>query len=608
MALISLQDVVVSFGGPAVLTGVSLHIERGERVCLLGRNGEGKSTLLRLMRGDFSADSGDIVRQPNLQIAYVPQEIPPCLTGTVLDIVVQPESEPSQKEPEPTRAGADTDGIWQPRQLGTSVLSQLQVDPTAPFASLSGGLKRRVLLARALAQNPDLLLLDEPTNHLDIDAISWLETALLRRSPTLLCVTHDRMLLSKLATRIVELDRGHLTSWSCDYDTFVQRKAAMLEVEAAQWAEFDKKLAQEETWIRQGIKARRTRNEGRVRALQKLRDMRRARREQPGPARLQSQESERSGKLVIEAKGVSFSYDGRPLIQNFSTLILRGDKVGILGANGSGKTTLLRLLLQELAPQQGTVRLGARLQMAYFDQLREQLNLDKTAQDNVADGSETVMINGRARHILSYLQDFLFTPERARSPVRILSGGERNRLLLARLLAKPSNLVVLDEPTNDLDLETLELLEELLLDYPGTVLLVSHDRAFLNHVVTSTLVLEGQGRVKEYVGGYDDWWRQRQPSASSKGGRVPTKSVKPHPQPARPRRLTYKERRELEALPQHIETLEAEQEQLYQAMSGPTFYRQDSHAIVTLKTRLAALEGEIEAAYARWELLETLEN
>jgi ATP-binding cassette subfamily F protein uup len=608
MALISLRDVVVSFGGPAVLTGVNLQIERGERVCLLGRNGEGKSALLQLLYGDVAADSGDIVRQPNLQVAYVPQEMPPGLGGTVLDIVAQPGSNAAQEEADFLTVGADAEGTWQPRQLGASVLTQLQVDPTVPFESLSGGLKRRVLLARALAQSPDLLLLDEPTNHLDIDAINWLETVLLRRSPTLFCVTHDRMLLSKLATRIVELDRGHLTSWSCDYDTFVQRKAAMLEVEAAQWAEFDKKLAQEETWIRQGIRARRTRNEGRVRALQTLRDIRRTRREQPGSARLQSQESERSGKLVIEAKGVSFSYDDRPLIRNFSTLILRGDKVGILGANGSGKTTLLRLLLQELAPQQGTVRLGTRLQIAYFDQLREQLDADKTVQDNVTDGSETVLINGKARHVLSYLQDFLFTPDRARSPVRILSGGERNRLLLARLLAKPANLVVLDEPTNDLDLETLELLEELLLDYTGTVLLVSHDRTFLNHVVTSTLVLEGQGRVKEYVGGYDDWWRQRQPAASPKGGRASTKAAKPHSQPERPRRLTYQERRELEALPQQIEALEAEQEQLYQAMSDPVSYRQESQAIVTLKRRLAALEGELEAAYARWEMLEALKN
>jgi ATP-binding cassette subfamily F protein uup len=416
------------------------------------------------------------------------------------------------------------------------------------------------------------------------------------------------MLLRQLATRIVELDRGRLTSWSCPYDTFVQRKQAMLEVEAAQWEQFDKKLAQEEAWIRQGVRARRTRNEGRVRALQKLRETRRQRREQPTTARIQAQDTERSGKLVIEANRVSFSYNGQPLIHNFSTLILRGDKVGILGANGTGKTTLLRLLLKELTPQQGTVRLGTRLQVAYFDQLREQLDPDKTVRDTISNGGDTVMINGEPRHILGYLQDFLFTPDRAHSPVRMLSGGERNRLLLARLLAKPSNLLVLDEPTNDLDLETLELLEDLLLDYSGTVLLVSHDRTFLNNVVTSILVPEGQGRIKEYVGGYDDWWRQRRPPAPVKAARAVIKDPKPHPQPERPRRLNYQERRELEALPQRIETLEAEQAQLYQVMSDPAFYRQDSQEIVTLQAKLATITCELDAAYTRWETLEKLQG
>lgn len=605
MALLSMRDVSVGFGGPLVLEHVTLQIERGERVCLLGRNGEGKSTLMQLISGDLSADAGDIVRQQSLRIGHLPQEVPQGLRGTVLELVANPSgvNPQAQTHHAPGDAG---DGAWQQQQV-ESALSQLQLDPTAIVEHLSGGLKRRVLLARALARNPDLLLLDEPTNHLDIDAISWLETFLLRRGKTLLFVTHDRMLLRKLATRIIELDRGRLANWACDYDTFVQRKQARLEGEAEQWAQFDKKLAQEETWIRQGIRARRTRNEGRVRALLKLREMRRARREQLGTARLQVQEAERSGKLVIEATEVSFSYDDQPLIRDFSTMIMRGDKVGILGANGSGKTTLLRLLLKDLSPQHGTVRLGTRLTVAYFDQLREQLDVNRTVQDNLANGNDTVIFNGKSRHVLSYLQDFLFTPDRVRSPVRILSGGERNRLLLARLFTQPSNVLVFDEPTNDLDIETLELLEELLLDYPGTVLLVSHDRAFLNNVATSTFVLEGKGRVNEYVGGYgDDWIHQRQ--APVKTAKTPTKGAKPRPQSARPRKLSSKERHELEALPQRIEALEADRDRLYQAMADAAFYRQDSDEIVKTKAKLASLEQDVEETYARWEMLEALQS
>jgi ATP-binding cassette subfamily F protein uup len=455
-----------------------------------------------------------------------------------------------------------------------------------------------------LVDNPDILLLDEPTNHLDIDAITWLETFLLRQTQTLMFVTHDRMLLRKLATRIVELDRGRLADWACDYNTFLQRKQAMLDVEVEQWAQFDKKLAQEESWIRQGIRARRTRNEGRVRALQQLRATRQTRREQPGAARLQMQEAERSGNLVIEATNVSFSYDAtQPLIENVSTIIMRGDKIGILGPNGSGKTTLLRILLQQLPPQHGTVRLGARLEVVYSDQLREQLDDHKTVQENVAGGNETIFFDGQPRHILSYLQDFLFAPDRARSPVRVLSGGERNRLLLAKLFTRPSNVLVLDEPTNDLDSETLELLEELLLAYTGTVLLVSHDRAFLNHVVTSTLVFEGNGRVHEYVGGYDDWLRQRQVPSDKKPKATPIKS---RPTANRPRKLTYKEQHELEELPQRIEALEVEQQALYQSMTDPTFYRQNSDAIATIKSQLTDLEKTLHDAYARWEELEAL--
>jgi ABC transport system ATP-binding/permease protein len=598
MALISLRDVSVSFGGPPVLEHLTLHIEAGERVCLLGRNGEGKSTLMRLISGELSPDSGDVLRQQGLHIGHLPQEVPPDLQGTVIDIVSRATA---------NTASSEADGLWQTRQDAESALTQLQLDANADFAELSGGLKRRVLLARALASHPDLLVLDEPTNHLDIDSINWLETHLLRRTGSLLFVTHDRMLLRKLATRIIELDRGQLADWACDYDTFLKRKQALLDAEAQQWEQFDKKLAQEEAWIRQGIRARRTRNEGRVRALMHMRAQRQNRREQPGAARMQAQEAERPGKLVIEAQNISFSYDDQPLIKNFSTTILRGDKIGILGPNGIGKTTLLRLLLHDLTPQEGRVRLGVRLEVAYFDQLRALIDDAKTVQENVAGGSDTIVLNDNSRHILSYLQDFLFTPDRARSPAGMLSGGERNRLLLARLFTQPSNVLVLDEPTNDLDAETLELLEELLLDYAGTLLLVSHDRAFLNNVVTSTLAFEGNGRVREYVGGYDDWLRQRQPPPAAKPVKpAAAKAVKPQPPPERPRRLNYKERRELEALPERIETLEAEQEQLYEMLSDPKLYRQEGEEIAQVKAKLAEITQELEDTYNRWEQLEQL--
>ncbi|HEY7712428.1 MAG TPA: ATP-binding cassette domain-containing protein [Candidatus Entotheonella sp.] len=598
MALISLRDVSVSFGGPPVLEHLTLHIEAGERVCLLGRNGEGKSTLMRLISGDLSPDTGDVLRQQGLRIGHLPQEVPQDLQGTVIDIVCSAAD---------NAASAHADGLWQPRQDAESALTQLQLDANADFTELSGGLKRRVLLARALSSHPDLLVLDEPTNHLDIDSINWLETHLLRRTSSLLFVTHDRMLLRKLATRIIELDRGQLADWACDYDTFLKRKQALLDAEAQQWGQFDKKLAQEEAWIRQGIRARRTRNEGRVRALMQMRAQRQNRREQPGAVRMQAQEAERSGKLVIEAQNISFSYDDQPLIKNFSTTILRGDKVGILGPNGIGKTTLLRLLLNDLTPQEGRVRLGVRLEVAYFDQLRALIDDAKTVQENVAGGSDTIVLNGNPRHILSYLQDFLFTPDRARSPAGMLSGGERNRLLLARLFVQPSNVLVLDEPTNDLDAETLELLEELLLDYAGTLLLVSHDRAFLNNVVTSTLALEGNGRVREYVGGYDDWLRQRQPPPAAKVTKpAAAKAVNSQPPPERPRRLNYKERRELEALPEHIEMLEAEQAQLYEMLSDPKLYRQEGEEIAQLQARLAGIAQALEDAYIRWEQLEQL--
>jgi ATP-binding cassette subfamily F protein uup len=596
MALIGFKDVSVSFGGHPLLDQVNLQMERGERICLLGRNGAGKSTLLRLIHGDMPPDDGEIVRQQGVRIAMLSQEVPRGLIGATVDIVT---------------GGLETNMVSAVledaagRQQVEKTLSRMNLDPQARFETLSAGLKRRVMLARGLACDPDILLLDEPTNHLDIDAIGWMEDFLLRYGGTLLFVTHDRMFLQKLATRIFELDRGLLTDWSCDYGTFQKRKQANIEAESGHWAEFDKKLAREETWIRQGVKARRTRNEGRVRMLEKMREDRRSRRDRVGSVRLRAQEAGRSGKLVVEAEEISCGYDpDAPVIRDFSTVIQRGDKVGIMGPNGSGKTTLLRLLLGELSPQKGAVRHGVRLETVYFDQLRAQLDENSSVADNVGEGNDTVQFNGRSRHIIGYLQDFLFSPERSRSPVRILSGGERNRLLLAKLFTKPSNLLIMDEPTNDLDTDTLELLEELLFDYPGTLLLVSHDRAFLNNVVTSTLVLEGEGRVGEYVGGYDDWLRQRKPpEAPSKTEK--SRAEKPKPSRQRRQTLSFKQQRELEALPQQIDALEVEQKNLYQTMSEPSFYLQAGEEIARAKARLEALEKEIETACMRWEELES---
>jgi len=597
MALISLKDVSMGFGGHPLLEHVSFQIERGERVSLLGRNGAGKSTLMRLIQGDLLPDDGEIVRQQGVRIAMLSQDVPQGLAGATVDVVA---------------GGLGTNPALPVledaarRQQVEKTLSRMNLDPQARFETLSAGLKRRVMLARSLACDPDILLLDEPTNHLDIDAIGWMEEFLLRYVGTLLFVTHDRVFLQKLATRILELDRGRLTTWSCNYETFQERKQAALDAETGHWAEFDKKLAREEVWIRQGVKARRTRNEGRVRLLEKMREDRRNRRDRVGSVRLRAQEAGRSGKLVVEAEDVNCGYGpDAQVIRDFSTVIQRGDKVGIIGPNGSGKTTLLRLLLGKLSPQNGVVRHGVRLETAYFDQLRAQLDENKSVAENVGEGNDTVQFNGKSRHIIGYLQDFLFSPERSRSPVRILSGGERNRLLLARLFTKPSNVLIMDEPTNDLDTETLELLEELLFDYPGTLLLVSHDRAFLNNVVTSTLVLEGQGRVGEYVGGYDDWLRQRRlPEPPVKTEKAKTERAKPVRE--RPQTLSFKQQRELEALPKRIEALETEQKNLYQILSDPLFYQQAGDEIAGAKTRLEVLEQEIEAACLRWEELESL--
>jgi ATP-binding cassette subfamily F protein uup len=601
--LLSLQDVNIGFGRPLLIERANLQIERGEKVCLLGRNGTGKSTLLKLINGDLLPDSGEIVRQKGMHTAYLSQEIPRELHGTVFDIVSDGFEMPDRCKP--TR---NTDLEWKRQHQTEKVISQMQLDAYAEFNTLSAGLKRRVLLARGLVCDPDILLLDEPTNHLDVDSIGWLEDFLLRYGGTILFVTHDRTFLKKLATRIIELDRGSLSSWACDYETFLVRKQAVLDAEESQQAVFDKKLAQEEIWVRQGIKARRTRNEGRVRALEDMRNARRERRQVMGTVRMQTQEAERSGALVIKVEDVTYGYDTKPVISGFSAAIMRGDKIGIIGPNGSGKTTLLRLLLGELSPQQGNVRQGTRLNITYFDQLRSQLKEDKSVYDNVGDGNDVVTINGKSRQVISYLQDFLFFPNRVRVPVNALSGGERNRLLLARLFARPSNVLVMDEPTNDLDIETLELLEELLLDYKGTLLLVSHDRSFLNNVVTSTFVFEGEGLVNEYIGGYDDWQRQSEVKNKNVPEKTPSKAEPARKQCERPRKLTFKEQRELEALPQRIEVLETEQHQLYQAMGDPIFYQKGKDEIANVKARVSSLERELAEAYQRWETLENSQD
>jgi ATP-binding cassette subfamily F protein uup len=610
MAIISLQEVSLGFGGPLLLEKINLQIERGEMVGLLGRNGMGKSTLLKLINGDLEPDNGSVSRQQNLRSAYLSQEVPEGLSGPVYEMIASGLEAPRK----------DDQDHWQQQLQVDQVISRMQLDPQASFEFLSAGMKRRVLLGRALGRDPDLLLLDEPTNHLDIDAISWLEDFLSRWGGTLLFVTHDRVFLQKLASRIVELDRGRLFDWNCSYATFLKRKEDLLNAEQGQNAAFDKKLAQEEQWIRKGIEARRTRNEGRVRALKRLREIRRERREQPGKMRMQIQEDRRSGRLVIEAERIRFSFGEREIIRDFSTTIRRGDKVGIIGPNGSGKTTLLRVLMGELATQAGEVSLGTNLEVAYFDQLRSQLDEKRSVLDNVGEGRDTITVNGKSHNLIGYLEDFLFSSDRVQAPISALSGGERNRLLLARLFAHPANLLVMDEPTNDLDIETLEMLEDLLLQYRGTLLLVSHDRAFLNNLVTSTIVLDGAGGVKEYVGGYDDWLRQSQEEAA---GQVEVKALKapvavpsaPSPVAVGPRRLSYKEQRALEAqkqelagLPGRIEALELEQHRLSAAMADPAFYQRDSAEIARTVSRLKELEEELAQAYQRWEELESLED
>ncbi len=625
MALLGMQEVNIAFGGPPVLDRASFHIERSERVCLLGRNGAGKSTLMKLLDGTVAPDSGDIIRERGVTVARLEQEVPNTVAGSTFDVVAEGLGESglllaryhdashrvaiegtdaALRELDRLHHALDAADAWQLQTRVETVLEHLGLDADAPFDAASGGRKRQTLLARALVREPDVLLLDEPTNHLDIEAIEWLEEFLIDRGTTLLFVTHDRAFLRDVATRIIELDRGKLADWGSDYDTYLQRKEAALAAEAREWAEFDRKLAKEEVWIRTGIQARRTRNEGRVRALEALRVERGARRDRTGTVKLQTQEAERSGRLVVEAKGVSFARGARAIIRDFTTTITRGDRVGLIGPNGSGKTTLLRLLLGELAPDSGTIRLGTGLELAYFDQLREQLDPERSVFDSIADGAEFVDIGAARKHVLGYLQDFLFSPDRARTPVAALSGGERNRLLLARLFTRSFNLLVLDEPTNDLDIETLDLLEERLLEFSGTLLVVSHDRAFLDNVVTSTLVLEGGGTVGEFVGGYSDWVRQRKPAADV----LPRIAKVPTPPPAtkavaKKRRLTFKETSELAGLPDRIDALERERDTIYASLGDSAVLR-DGAAVTSAKARVAALDSEIAVLTDRWETLE----
>ena len=619
MSLIQLQRVDFSIGGPLLLEHVDLSIEANERVCIVGRNGEGKSTLMKLIAGELKADDGEVRVQNGVVVARMAQEVPQDTAGSVFDVVAEGLGDLGQllARYHHALAEGDMDALgeaqtqieaqhgWDLDRRVSDVLTRLELPGDTDFAALSGGMKRRVLLAQALVRKPDVLLLDEPTNHLDIEAIGWLESFLRQFEGSIVFVTHDRSFLRALATRIVEIDRGQLTDWPGDYDNYLRRREERLHAQAQANAHFDKKLAQEEVWIRQGIKARRTRNEGRVRALKALRVERSQRRELSGNVKMTMANAQASGKKVIDLEHVHQAYGGRVLIGNLSTTIMRGDRVGIIGPNGAGKSTLLKIMLGDLAPERGHATLGTGIQIAYFDQHRVQLNNELNALDNVAQGREYIELNGSRKHIIGYLQDFLFSPERARAPITRLSGGERNRLLLAKLFAQPSNLLVMDEPTNDLDVETLELLEELLTEYQGTLLLVSHDREFLDNVVSSTLVLEGDGQIGEYVGGYSDWLRQRPTATTPKTAEAKTAAATPAAVPAEPKRkLSYKDARELEQLPGRIETLEADIAVRTDAMNDPDFFRQDNAAVMKANEALAKLQAELETAYARWSELD----
>ena len=627
MAIIGMQDVSVGFGGRPLLEHINLQIEAGDRICLLGRNGVGKSTLLKLITGEVLAEAGDVSRVSKLTVTCLTQDVPRNLSGTVFELVSEGLGECGKllaqyhlvsnqlaldhdnksllAKLDKLHRSLDAENGWQMDRYVEEIIENMELDGKTQAMSLSAGMKRRVLLAQAVVRNPDVLLLDEPTNHLDIEAITWIEDFLAEYKGTLIFVSHDRVFVKKLATRIVELDRGRAVSYFCDYETFLVRKDIANEAQAVEDALFDKKLAMEEVWIRKGVRERRKRNEGRVRALKKMREERRQRREEIGNVRMRMQDVQQSGRLVIGAKNISFAYSPeKPIISNFSTTIMRGDKVGVIGPNGSGKTTLLRVLLGELAPQQGTIRHGTNLEIAYFDQLHAQLDYEKTVWENIANGNKAVVINGKSRNIVGYLQDFLFTAAQSISPLSNLSGGERNRLLLARLFSPPSNVLVLDEPTNDLDVETLELLEEFLLDYPGTVLMVSHDREFLNNVVTGIISMQGNGVVEEYVGGYDDWLRQRKAAAEPEPEKMPAKAIKAAPiKKEKVRKLTFKENKELKELPPLIEKLESEQRQLHETMANPAFYKKGSE-VAAVCSRAGELKKQLDELYARWQELE----
>jgi ATP-binding cassette subfamily F protein uup len=598
MSLVTIENLTIGFQGPPLLDEVSCRIEMNQRIGLLGRNGAGKTTLMRILNGDVEPDGGNVVIKSDTHIALLQQDVPQDTKGTINEIV----GTGLPKLP----ASAEEQLRWQQENEVAQIVSRMQLDGESRFETLSSGMKRRVLLARAIVSKPGLLLLDEPTNHLDIEAINWLEEFLLKWPASLMFVTHDRMFLRRMVTRILEIDRGRIFDWTCDYDTFLVRKEQALAAEEKQNALFDKRLAEEEAWIRRGIKARRTRNEGRVRALKKMREERSGRRDHVKTSNLQIQEGGRSGTLVIEAKDISYAYESDNVVEGFSTEITRGDKVGIIGPNGVGKTTLLKLLLGELKPDRGSVRLGTNLEIAYFDQLREQLDPDETVQQNVGDGYDHINIGDQKKHIIGYLQEFLFAPERARTQVKFLSGGERNRVLLAKLFTKSANVIVLDEPTNDLDTETLEMLEEKLVEFGGTVLVVSHDRAFLNNVVTSSLVFEDSG-LKEYVGGYDDWIRQRAPAVvADKAAAKKEKKRKSESEADQPRKLKYKEKLELEKLPGKIEAHEASIAEFHEAMADPDFYQKPKDHIAARQKELSELETALANFYQRWEELEML--
>ena len=596
MSLVTLRELSIGFNGPLLLDAVDCRIEAKQRIGLLGRNGSGKTTLMRLIAGEQESDSGEIVVESGKRVSLLRQDVPADMHGTISELI------------ELGLVGVEL-AEWELQQRLEQTAVRMNLDLGAPVDSLSSGMKRRVLLARAIVSEPDLLLLDEPTNHLDIDAIAWLEGFLSAWPGTVLFVTHDRAFLRSLATRILEIDRGRLFDWSCDYDTFLDRKEAALAAEEKQNALFDKRLKQEEVWIRQGIKARRTRNEGRVRALEKMRLERQQRREKMGQAKIRIQKGQRSGNLVMVADEVTFAFPDQPIVERFSTEVMRGDKVGLIGPNGVGKTTLLRLLLRTLEPQAGSVRHGTNLQVAYFDQLREQLDEQQSVLDNVGEGSDSVMVDGKPKHLIGYLQDFLFSPERARTEVRFLSGGERNRVLLAKLFSKPANVIVLDEPTNDLDAETLELLEAKLVDYQGTVLVVSHDRTFLNNVVTSTIVFEEQG-VREYVGGYDDWLRQRSAAGEPKklggGAKQKPTSKSSEREKSQSQRLGFNQQQELKQLPAVIERLEQQIATLHEAMADPEYFRRAAEVLAADKRTLIECEQQLAAAFEQWAKLDEL--